>query len=225
MKSLFGTLVTFCAMVVFAVFSWNHMKRVPLVAPAVVPKQATNKNESPLFDGPAEAQPAIKFAGPLATYMGQPDSTTAGIVVENLQPPPPNPADHVGGSVVGSTSTVLHRKFRVRSAAQLAFDVPAHAAMPHLRGTYQSFVTVGGAPVSDSAADIDFLVLNDQQFADFLHGHTGDATFSVDEAHVQEVNATLPPTINEPVKYHLVFRNPSRQRLSKLVEADFRMEF
>src|ERR1700758_3169371 len=102
MKSLFGTLVMFCAMVVFTVFAWNHMKRVPLVAPAVVPKPTTNKNESPLFDGPAEAQPAIRFAGPLATYMGQTDSTgaTAGIAVENLQPPPLNPADHVGGSVV-----------------------------------------------------------------------------------------------------------------------------
>jgi hypothetical protein len=233
MKSLFGTLVMFCAMVLFGLYAWNHMKRVPLVAPAVVPKQSTDKPESPLLDAPPEAQHAVKFAGPLATYMAKHEDSSgsngSGLLglIEDLEPAPvkPNPADHVGGSVVGSTSTILHKKFRVRSAAQLAFNVPAHAATPHLRGTYQSFVSVGGAPVSDSAADIDFLVLNDQQFADFLHGHAGDATFSVDEAHVQEVNASLPPTIDQPVKYHLVFRNTSRQRQSKLVEANFRMEF
>ena len=240
MKSLFGTLVTFCALMIFGVYAWNHMKRVPLVAPAVVPKQSSDKPESPLFDAPSDAQHAVKFTGPLAKYMGKEEdssgssngaaSSGSGLLglIDNLEPPAPakpNPADLVRGSVVGTSATVLHKKFRVRTAAQLAFNVPAHAATPHLRGTYQSFVSVGGAPVSDSAADIDFLVLNDKQFSDFVHGHRGDATFSVDEAHVQEVNASLPPTIDEPVKYHLVFRNTSRQRQSKLVEADFRMEF
>jgi hypothetical protein len=236
MKSLFVTLVTLCAMVLFGVYAWNSMKKVPLVAPAVVAKQSNNQPESPLLDAPPEAQHPVKFAGPLATYMDRQQGaagdsgTGSGLMglVENLEPPPPakpNPADLVGGSVVGTTSTILHKKFRVHTAAQLGFVVPAHAATPHLRGIYQSFVSVGGAPVSDSAADIDFLVLNEQQFADFLHGHTGDATFSVDEAHVQEVNASLPPTIGQPVRYHLVFRNTSRQRQNKLVEADFRMEF
>ena len=232
MKSLFGALVTFCALLVFGVYAWNQMRRVPLVAPAIVPKHSSAEPAS-TFDEAQQAPHAVKFAGPLATYMGKhedpSESSGNGLLglIEDLEPAPvkPNPADHVGGSVVGSTSTILHKKFRVRSTAQLAFNVPAHAATPRLRGTYQSFVTVAGAPVSDSAADIDFLVLNDQQFADFLHGHAGDATFSVDEAHVQEVNASLPPTIDQPVKYHLVFRNTSRQRQSKLVEADFRMEF
>jgi hypothetical protein len=239
MKSLFMTLVTFCAMVVFGVYAWNSMRKVPLVAPAVGAKQGNDTAKSPLLDAPAEAQNTVKFVGPLATYMdkseGAPGSDAKsgggpGLLglIENLESPAPakpNPADLVGGSVVGTTNTILHKKFRVRAAAQLGFVVPAHAATPHLRGTYQSFVSVGGAPVSDSAADIEFLVLNDQQFAEFVHGHNGDATFAVDEAHVQEVNTSLPPTIDEPVKYHLVFRNASRQRQSKLVEADFRMEF
>lgn len=226
MKSLFGTLVMFCAFILFGIFAWNHMKKVPLVAPAVVGKKPAGDLPAPTFQEAQEAQQAVKFAGPLATYMEKEGDLPAnGPQVENLEPLPPNPADHVGGSVVGSASPILRKTFSVRSAVQVAFDVPAHAATPRLRGMYQSFVTVGGAPVSDSYADIDFLVLNEDQYAEFLHGHTGDATFSVDDAHVQEVNASLPPTIDQPVRYHLVFRNDTHRRASKTVKANFRMEF
>jgi hypothetical protein len=229
MRSLFGTLVTFCAIVLFGIYAWNHMKTVPLVAPAVVGKPHAG-DRAPAFEESQDAQQAVKFAGPLATYMDKNGnwrenlSGSGDTQVETLESAP-NPADHVGGSVVGSTSSILHKRFRVRSAVQLSFSVPAHAATPRLRGMYQSFTNVAGTETSDSDADVEFLVLNDEQYSEFLHGRHGDATFSLDEAHVQEVNASLPPTIDQPVKYHLVFRNNTRRRGSKLVQADFRMEF
>jgi hypothetical protein len=131
----------------------------------------------------------------------------------------------VGGSVVGSSVRILNRTFRVRSTAQLAFEVPAHAATPRLRGTYESFLKDAGSQASDTDAEIECLVLNEQQFADFLKQRAGEATFSAEDAHAQEVNTSLPPTAGQAEKYHLIFRNNSRAPERKFVQADFRLEF
>ncbi|HZQ95080.1 MAG TPA: hypothetical protein VFA67_08720 [Candidatus Sulfotelmatobacter sp.] len=133
----------------------------------------------------------------------------------------PTASDHVGGSVVGSTIPILHKRFGVRSAVQVAFEVPAHAACPRLRGTFQSSAKPGGDP----DAPVEFLVLNEQQYSDFLSRHSGNSTFAAEEAPAGEVNASLPPTLGQAAKYHLVFRNNSRADGKKFVQADFRMEF
>ena len=112
-----------------------------------------------------------------------------------------------------------------RSTVQLAFEVPAHAATPRLRGSYESFVKQADHEESDTDAEVEFLVLNEQQFADFLKQRAGEATFSAEDAHAHEVNTSLPPTLNQPEKYHLIFRNNSRGPEKKFVQADFRMEF
>jgi hypothetical protein len=132
--------------------------------------------------------------------------------VETLEDAPAKPvaSDHVGGSVVGSSVRILNWTFRVRSAVQVAFQVPAHAATPRLRVTYESFFKRAGSQGSDTDAEIEFLVLNEQQFADFLKQRAGEATFSAEDAHAQEVNISLPPTVGQPEKYHLIFRNNSR---------------
>lgn len=146
--------------------------------------------------------------------------------METLEATPAQPvaSDHVGGSVVGSSLRILHQTFRVHSTAQVTFVVPAHAATPRLRGTYESFFRQAGQE-SDTDAEIELLVLNEQQFADFLNKRSGEATFSADDAHAQEVNTSLPPTLAQPEKYHLIFRNNSRGPEKKFVQADFRMEF
>lgn len=206
-------------MIAGGMYSWNRMRQVPLVAPAVVPKAGSAN--APTFDEAEQAQQAVKFAGPLANYMAkqEPQPSPGAEQVETVTWVP-TASDHVGGSVVGSTVPVLHKTFRVRSAVQVAFNLPAHAANPHLRGSYQSSEKPGG----DADAPVEFLVLNDQQFSDFLSRRSGDATFSADDAPAGEVNASLPPTMNQAIKYHLVFRNNSRGE-KPFVQADFRMEF
>ena len=102
-------------------------------------------------------------------------------------------------------------------------EVPAHAANPQLRGSYQSFVRHGGMLSSDDA-NLEFLVLNDQQYAEFVKGHGSEAVFSADEAHDQEVNTGLPPTFQQPAKYYLIFRN-GLHAPAKVVQADFRLDF
>lgn len=227
MRALFGSLVILLVFILGGSYAWNRMRQVPLVAPSRIPQQDSgNPATTPEAQ---EAQKLVTVVGPLANYVthqsGQSQAAPDSAQMETLEPfaGKPNPADHVGGSVVGSIVPVLHRTFRVRSAVQLAFIVPAHAASPHLRGTYESFVKGLGADGAD--ADVEFLVLNDQQFADFISKRAGESTFSAVDAHSQEVNATLPPTINQPEKYHLIFRNNSRGPERKFVQADFRMEF
>ena len=228
MRTLFSSLVTLLVLILTASYAWTHMRHVSLVAPAVQSKGAPTP---PTHAEAPEAQKLVTMTGPLANYMahqeGSSPSPEAQAQVETLEELPARPVafDHVGGSVVGSSVRILNRTFRVRSAVQVTFEVPAHAATPRLRGHYESFFKQSGGQAGNTDADIELLVLNEQQFADFLNKRAGEATFSADDSYAQEVNTSLPPTIGQPEKYHLIFRNNSRGPEKKFVQADFRMEF
>jgi hypothetical protein len=135
----------------------------------------------------------------------------------------PTTSDLVGGSVVGTSMPILHDKFHVSVIADLPFHVPPHAATPKLHGTFRSFVPVSGKPTNDTDADVEFQVLNDQEYSNFLGGKPSEALFAADATHDEEVNASLPPTLNQAVTYHMVFVNGSRKK--KVVQADFRLDF
>jgi hypothetical protein len=196
---------------------------------------AENRYTPPTYAEAQEAQKLVTMTGPLADYMAHHPGASqspeaepqAESPMETLAATPVRPvaSDHVGGSVAGGSLHILNRTFHVRSTVQLAFEVPAHAATPRLHGTYESFFKQAESQAADSDAEIEFLVLNEQQFADFVKQRSGEATFSADEAHAQEVNTSLPPTLGQPAKYHLIFRNNSRGPKRKFVQADFRMEF
>jgi len=224
-KGLFGLFLTAMVVLFGGIYAWKHVRQAPLAPPAQ-PQVA----ENPTYAEAQEAQKTVAFTGPLADYMarrqGAPEAQAAQ-PVETLQvvPAKPSESDHVGGSVVGTSMPILETSFRVRGAVQVPFEVPAHAASPRLRGSYRSFQKVAGEQNGDSGAEIAFLVLNDQQFNDFVNGRAGEATFSADDARQQEVNTGLPPTMNQAQKYHLLFLNNSQGRDKKFVRADFRMEF
>jgi len=145
--------------------------------------------------------------------------------------PPPAPArtvaplDRVGSSPVGTTQTVLQKTFNLKSSATFAFEIPAHAAQPHLHGIFQSFVgQIHGE--SDDSANIDFAILNEEQKNESAGGRPSDAVFSVEASHNQAINVDLPPSLNEPVRYYLVFRNSDRAKSGgKVVETSFRVDF
>ena len=233
MRSLFGALVTFLAIILFGAYAWNQMRHATLVAPAVPPQTTAVAEPKPpedSFDPQREAQQAVKYVGPLANYMGRqqesdpPQANSTDAQIETLsEPRKPHPADLVGYSVVGTTMPVLQSTFRVRRAVQVPFEVPAHAATPRLKGSYRSFVNQPAD--SESEGKVEFLVLNEQQYSDFLEKRSGEAVFAADEAQHQEVNAHLPPTLGQPQKYHLLFRNNSKATARKFVQADFHMEF
>ena len=127
-------------------------------------------------------------------------------------------------SPVGTTQNVLQKTFNLNASATFAFEIPAHAVQPHLHGIFESFVgQVHGA--SDDTANVDFLILNDEQQADFANSRESETMFSVEASHNQSVNFDLPASMNKPVKYYLVFRNPNGGKTSKVVEAHFRVDF
>jgi len=199
-----------------ASYAWTHRRHIALAEEAAPQTEAT-------YAEAREAQKMVTITGPMADYMShqQPSS------VETLQPISHKPvaSDHVGGSPVGTSEAILHSTFSVKNAVDLPFEIPAHAANAQLRGTYRSFVQKNGAPSSDSTAEVEFLLFNEQQYADFLNGRPSDALFSADSAHEGEANCSLPPTLSHAAKYHLVFRNSSRTEGKKIVQADFRVDF
>jgi hypothetical protein len=143
------------------------------------------------------------------------------------QPPPPPvtaAAPHrAAPSPVGTTQTVLQKTFNLKDSATFPFEIPADAVQPHLHGIFESFAgRAHGA--SDDSANIDFLVLNEEQQTAAENNRASEAMFSVEASHNQAVNLDLPPSMNHSAKYYLVFRNPDA-KTSKVVEANFHVDF
>ncbi len=138
------------------------------------------------------------------------------------QPAAVAPSDHVAPSPVGTSQTILEKTFSLKSTAAFRFEVPAHAAQPHLHGIFESFAgQLHGA--SDDSANVDFLIMNEEQQAALAGNHPSEAIFDVEASHNQAINFDLPASMNHPVKYYVVFRNPEGK--SKVVEANFRVDF
>jgi hypothetical protein len=133
------------------------------------------------------------------------------------------PLYRIEPSPVGTNQTVLQKTFSLKKSASFPFEIPAHAVRPNLHGTFDSFVGEehGG---SDDAANLDFLILSDEQYADFVSGRPGEALFSVEASHSQNVNFDLPAALDHPKKYYLVFR-ASDAGPKRVVKADFSLDF
>lgn len=136
---------------------------------------------------------------------------------EHLDLPPIPTAQPAGAQ------TVLEKTFTLESTSTFTFLVPAHSAQPHLHGVFQSSTgTADGA--SNEAADIDFVVLNDEQETAITNHQPGQAMFSVEDSHNQSVNLDLPAADDQPVKYYMVFRNPKGSKQPRVVKAQFRLD-
>jgi hypothetical protein len=226
MKKWLGWLLASFILVVVASYAWMHRPGAALAVATGTPSPETEQS----YDEDKQPQHTVTVAGPLANYVQR--QTESGEEVVTLQPTAPapvsrqpSPLDQVGASPVGTSTLLLHKTFSVKNAVDLPFEIPAHAATPQLRGIYRSFVQQGGTLASDSRADVEFLVMNEKQFADFIAGRPGDALFSADDAHEGEVNARMPPTLDRPTKYNLLFRNGSAGKGKKVVQADFRIDY
>jgi len=121
----------------------------------------------------------------------------------------------------------LHKTFAVKKYAQFPVEVPSHTAIPRIQGTFQSFVPRPGEDdLSDETTDVEFLLMNAEQFADYARGHGGGtALYYVEPTHDHEVEFALPPTQDDPVKYYVVFVNAQGGAPVKSVKADFNLSF
>lgn len=136
----------------------------------------------------------------------------------------PEPSTRVAPTRLEGSQIVLRKTFAVTNAATFPFEIPAHAASPHLHGLFASFIR--GAHVgSDEAANVDFLILNAEQFDDFVAKRPSETLFSVEASHNQSVNVDLPASFDEPKKYYLIFRKAAHSTSAPTVEANFRVDF
>lgn len=222
MRTIVSLMVTSLVLIALACLGWMRVRHMAdsfnvQSAPITddVRQAETTNSETP------DANPSVTFAGPLATYM----SKQGPVAVEKVRAAvyKPTASDHVGGSVVATSMPILNGKFHVSVIVDLPFNVPPHASTPQLRGTFRSFLQASGKPTSDTDDDVEFHVLNDREYSNFLNGKPSEALFSADETHSAEVNASLPPTLNQAVTYHMVFLNNSKKK--KVVQADFRVDF
>lgn len=213
-----------------------------LVGVALVAACVYYQNHPPQLEGwtsgrfqAAETKPAAPDSGPMPAIVSPlqalmekaavPPTTQTEMEEEPARPWKPHPSDHVALSPVGTSTAIVHKTFAVTSTAKFSFEVPPHAASPQLRGTYHSFAKPSGAQSGDENGDVDLLLINEQQYADFLNGNPADVVYSVDSSHDQDVSLGLPATLDQPVRYYLVFRNSSARAGKKVVQADFRVDF
>jgi hypothetical protein len=190
-----------------------------------LPQADSAKSESTETESqPAPATPPMTtVVGPLVSWMGKDESEPPRL--EHLAPRKTHPSDHIAGSPVGSANTILRRTFALSRLIKVPFTIPAHAATPHLHGTFRSFVQQAGAQSGEDSANVDFLVLSQLQYTELANGRPSEALFSADATHDQEVNLGLPVSEAEPQKYYLLFRNSRREEGKKIVEANFTVDF
>jgi hypothetical protein len=224
MKALFGLMATGLFLAFIGYVAWTHIHHdadsVELMAGPVA-KQAQEAEQQ--YAEAQDAQQSVSVAGPLSGYMKN-ESSAKAETIQSIEYRP-TPSDHVGGSVVGTSNTILQKTFGVAGAMQLPFQVPAHAYNPQLHGTFRSYLQGGKPEMNADKANVEFLLLNDQEYNNLLSGRPSDSVFSAEDAHDQEVNANLPPTLDKPMTYHLVFRNTVHGGPKKLVQADFRIDY
>jgi hypothetical protein len=205
------------ALVLGGLFAWQHFRQAgtPAVAQQVRAEPDLQSAES------KQAQEVVIMRGPLADYMR--DNQPAP---EETQPTArkPSRADHIiEDSPVGTSLAILHKRFALKHIAHVRFEIPPHALTPRFSGTFQSLV--GGEPSRDESANVDFLLMNEEQYSDFARGRDPDPLYIADTTHFRDISIDLSPSRDQAVRYYLVFRNSPGGADEKTVEADFRVDF
>jgi hypothetical protein len=124
------------------------------------------------------------------------------------------------------SKNVVHGVFSLSKYEQFAFVVPPHQSFPRLHGDFRSFTKRRDPDSSsDKTADVSLMLLNEQEFNDFLQGRPGGTTYELTPAHDQTVDWQVPHTLDQSQQYHLVFSNSGGGPKTKFVKADFTISF
>lgn len=196
-----------------------------------IPQPKSPKTETPPREHVEE--PVIKAAtpedpGPIATVIVPLDILNKQADVSDTKPAPtrePVAIDHLVSVEPGKPKHLLHNVFSVNRRTQFAFEIPAHQSNAKLHGTFHSFTRRNDPDSSDRNADVDLLLLNDEEFNQFLHGQQQSVTYELNSAHNQMVDWWIPATREEAKTYHLVFINSADEVKPKFVQADFTLTF
>jgi hypothetical protein len=203
-------------------YAWQHFGQAPAAPVAREEKTGTEAHASETESAEAKmAREVVTFRGPLADYVNQKPSEEAAPQTAPLKP---SPKDRIiEDSPVGTSRAILHKTFALKRVAHVRFEIPPHAMTPRFCGTFRSLV--GGETSHDDSANVDLLLLNEAQYADFAAGRNPDTLYVADTIHFRDINVDLSPSGDQPAHYYIVFRNPPGGADEKTVAADFRVDF
>jgi hypothetical protein len=134
--------------------------------------------------------------------------------------------DHVVRTATPAPQRILHKTITLQKSVAYTFEVPAHSVSPRLHGTFKSYRNGdAGVRTSDDASIIDFFLMDEQQYHDFMRGPSEATTRAVQAAYEREVDWALPATYDSPQKFYLVFSNSVGTPKNKMVDTDFTLSF
>jgi hypothetical protein len=121
---------------------------------------------------------------------------------------------------------VTHGVSKVSALQKLAFEVPPHQLTPRLTGNFTSFVQgAGGTRVSDEAADVELMVMTDEQYEAYTSHRSAESLYAIDPSHDHGVSIALPATRDEGAHYYAVFRRNNEAKTPLWVNADLSVVF
>ncbi len=216
----------YCALLIIGLVVWffglqrNTLPQAKLLKTEPSPQEQV---EEPVIKPATPEDP-----GPIATVIVPLDVLKKQAASSATKPAPPQeplPIDHPISVDPGKPKHFLHNVFSVNHRAQFAFLVPAHQGNARVRGTFRSFTKRNDPDSSDRNANVDVLLLNDEEFDQFLRGQPQSVTYELNSAHNQMVDWWIPATRADAKTYHLVFINSADNTKPKFVQADFTLTF
>jgi hypothetical protein len=134
--------------------------------------------------------------------------------------------DHVSHGPGLPPQTVAHGISKLAKYEKFPFEVPPHALTPRLRGDYSSFMQgQGGARISDESADVELMVMSDEQYDAFSSGRSAESLYAIEPSHDHAVSIALPTTQETAVRYYAVFRRTTDGKKPVWVNTNLTVEF
>jgi hypothetical protein len=142
------------------------------------------------------------------------------------QPKPEDTPTAMVQSVIPPEQHVVQKTFSVQKYQSFELTIPEHCLHPRLHGDFKTFhYGEQGNRANDDAANVDLLLLDEQQFNDFIHGPGEETTRSAQNTHDQVIDWALPATFGNPRKFFLVFNNATGKPKIKIIDANLTLSF
>ncbi|MFY9561053.1 MAG: hypothetical protein WAQ52_12540 [Terriglobales bacterium] len=134
--------------------------------------------------------------------------------------------DHVSQTPHLPPQRVAHGISRVDKYEKFSFAVPPHVITPRLRGEFTSFMQgAGGARIADESADVELMVMREEQYDAFAHRRSAESLYAIEPSHDHGVSIALPTTQDTAARYYVVFRRTTDAKSPVWVNADLTVEF
>ena len=134
--------------------------------------------------------------------------------------------DHISQGPKLEPKQVVHGVSKLEKYEKFTFEVPPHVITPRLRGEFSSFIQgKDGARISDESADLELMVMSEEQLDAFTHRRSAESLYAVEPSHDHGVSIALPSTQDTAVHYYVVFRRANEGKAPVWLKTDLTVEF